>query len=176
MAFSRGERSRKGTSVRTPMARQTSVISDHISEFHGATAPWSMVSPSSGTNVARSTSRICPVPWHRGQAPPPLKAKSSAPGGWKVAPQVGQTSGRSAATSSEGGTAWPFGHRCSARRENIRRRLLSSSVPVPNVLRMPGTPGRWRRARAAGTCRASATSARAACVIRRRVYVESASK
>lgn len=29
-----------------------------------------------------------------------------------------------------------------ARRENISRRLLSSSDPVPKVLRIPGTPGR----------------------------------
>ena len=43
------------------------------------------------------------MPWHRGQAPPPLKARSSAPGGWKDVPHVGQTSGRSAATSSDGG-------------------------------------------------------------------------
>ena len=169
MAFSSGVRSRKGTSVRTPMARQTSVISDHMREFQGATAPWSMVRLSSGTRAARSTVRIWPVPWQRGQAPPLLKARSSAPGGWKVTPHVGQTSGRSAATSSEGGTAWPLGQQCSARRENIKRRLLSSSVPVPKVERMPGMPGRWRRASAAGTWRASSTSARVAWVRRRRV-------
>ena len=34
------------------MARQTSVISDHIKEFQGATAPSSMVRLSSGTRVA----------------------------------------------------------------------------------------------------------------------------
>lgn len=39
----------------------------------------------------------------------------------------------------------------------------------------PGTPGRWRRASAAGTWRTESTEARAACDIRRRVYVDSAS-
>ena len=49
MSFSLSVSSRKGISVRTPMSRQTSVISDHISEFHGATAPSSMERDSSGT-------------------------------------------------------------------------------------------------------------------------------
>ena len=39
MARSSSESALNGTSVRTPIARQTSVISDHISVFHGATAP-----------------------------------------------------------------------------------------------------------------------------------------
>ena len=62
-----------------------------------------------------------------------------------------------------------MGQRWLARREYISRRLLSSSVPVPKVLRIPGTPGRWWRARAAGTYSTSSTSALAAWVIRRRV-------
>ena len=41
--------------------------------------------------------------------------------------------------------------------------------------RAPGTPGRWRSARAAGMCRTESTAGRAACDMRRRVYVESAS-
>lgn len=63
----------------------------------------------------------------------------------------------------------PFGQRWLAKRENIRRRLFKSSVPVPNVLRMPGTPGRWCSASAAGTYRTSSTLALDACVMRRRV-------
>ena len=54
--------SRNGTSVRTPISRQTSVISDHIRLFQGATAPSSMVRDSSGTSEARSTVRTLPVP------------------------------------------------------------------------------------------------------------------
>ena len=80
MAFSSSVSSRKGTSVRTPIARQTSVIKDHISEFHGATAPSSMVRLSSGTSVARSTVRTMPVPPQVRQAPWLLKASSSADG------------------------------------------------------------------------------------------------
>ena len=67
-------------SVRTPIARQTSVISDHISEFHGATAPSSIERLSSGTSVLRSTVRTVPVPPQHLQAPCELKASSSAPG------------------------------------------------------------------------------------------------
>ena len=55
--------------MRTPIARHTSVISDHISEFHGATAPSSMVRLSSGTSVLLSTVRTMPVPPQAGQAP-----------------------------------------------------------------------------------------------------------
>ena len=51
-------------------------------------------------------------------------------------------------------------------REDIRLKLFNSSVPVPKVLRMPGTPGRWWRARAAGTYSTWSTSALAAWVIR----------
>ena len=53
MSFSCAVRSRKGTSVRTPISRQTSVISDHIRLFQGATAPPSMVSESSGHERAQ---------------------------------------------------------------------------------------------------------------------------
>ena len=80
MSFSCSVRSWKGTSVRTPMARQTSTISDHIREFQGATAPCSMVSVSSGTSVALSTVRTTPVPPQVRQAPWLLKASSSALG------------------------------------------------------------------------------------------------
>ncbi|MBR6037708.1 MAG: hypothetical protein IKP53_02955 [Candidatus Methanomethylophilaceae archaeon] len=54
--------------------------------------------------------------------------------------------------------------------------LFRSSVDVPNVLLIPGTPGRWCSASAAGTWRTSSTSARAAWVMRLRVYVDSASR
>ena len=151
------------------MARQTSVIRLHISEPQGATAPWSMVRLSSGTSAARFTSHTSPAPWQRGQAPRLLKARSSAPGARTSAPQTGQTSGFSAATARLGGTSWPLGQRCVAHREKSSRRLLSNSVPVPKVLRMPGTPGRWWSARAAGRWRISSTSARADWVSRRRV-------
>ena len=124
------------------MARQTSVISDHIRLFQGATAPWSMVRDSSGTRVLRSTVRTTPVPSQQGQAPPLLKASSSAPMGGTTWPQTGQRISRSAATSSVGGTSCPLGHLYTERRENMSRRLFSSSVMVPKVLRMPGTPGR----------------------------------
>ena len=69
MARSSSESALNGTSVRTPIARQTSVISDHISVFHGATAPSSIESDSSGTRVARSTVRTMPVPPQVEQAP-----------------------------------------------------------------------------------------------------------
>ena len=49
------------------------------------------------------------------------------------------------------GNAPQAGQRCEASRENINRRLLSSSVPCRMWLRMPGTPGRWWSAMAAGT-------------------------
>ena len=45
-----------------------------------------------------------------------------------------------------------LGHCWWPSREKIRRRLLSSSVEVPKVLRTPGMPGRRRSARAAWTC------------------------
>ena len=80
MSFSRSVRSRNGTSVRTPISRQTSVISDHMRLFHGATAPSSIVSESSGTRDAMSTVRTLPVPPHLGHAPCELKASSSALG------------------------------------------------------------------------------------------------
>ena len=80
MSRSRSVSSRKGTSVRTPISRQTSVISDHIRLFHGATAPSSIVSDSSGTSDAISTVRTLPVPPHRAHAPCELNASSSADG------------------------------------------------------------------------------------------------
>ena len=85
--------------------------------------------------------------------------------------------GSPAATFSVGSLRAPqCGHTCEATRENRSRRLLSSSVIVPNVERIPGTVGRWCRASAAGTCSTSSTWARLAWVRRRRVYVDSASK
>ena len=87
-------------------------------------------------------------------------------------PHSRQTIGLSAATSNVGGLGWPSGHTCSARREYIRRREFSSSVPVPKVLRIPGTPGRWCMASEAGTYSTSSTCALGAWVIRLRVYVD----
>ena len=116
-------------------------MSDHINVRQGITAPSSIESVSSGTSVALSTDLTMPVPSQVLQAPPLLKARSSAPGAKNFAPQTGQTSDFSAATSSVGPTMWPFGHLWVARRENMSRIVLSSSVPVPKVLRMPGTPG-----------------------------------
>ena len=67
-------------SVLTPISLQTSVISDHIKEFQGATAPSSIVRFSSGISVDSSTVLIIPVPPQVLQAPCELKANSSAPG------------------------------------------------------------------------------------------------
>ena len=80
MSFSLSLSSRRGTSVRTPISRQTSTISDHMREFHGATAPCSRVSDWSGTSESRFTVRTMPVPPQVRQAPWLLKASSSAPG------------------------------------------------------------------------------------------------
>ena len=80
MSFSLSVNSRKGRSVRTPISRQTSTISDHIRVFQGATAPCWMVRESSGTRVAGSTVRTMPVPPQVRQAPWLLKASSSALG------------------------------------------------------------------------------------------------
>ena len=89
--------------MRTPIARHTSVISDHMSWFHGATAPPSMVRDSSGTSVAGSTVRTVPVPPQARQAPWLLNASSSAEGAEKVYPQTGLRSGCPAATAIDGG-------------------------------------------------------------------------
>ena len=80
MSFSFSVSSRNGTSVRTPISRQMSVISDHIRLFHGATAPSSMVRDSSGTSDAMFTACTVPVPPHLWQAPCELNASSSADG------------------------------------------------------------------------------------------------
>ena len=50
-----------------------------------------------------------------------------------------------------------------------RRMTQAARADVDEVLRMPGTPGRWCSASAAGTYSTSSTSALAACVMRRRV-------
>ena len=102
MSFSRSVKSLKGICVRTPIARQTSTIKDHIKEFQGATAPASMDSVSSGTNVVGSTVRMIPVPSHLGQAPWLLNANSSAQGAKNSAPQIGQISFCSVATAKVG--------------------------------------------------------------------------
>ena len=86
------------------MARHTSVISDHMRLFQGATAPSSMVRDSSGTRVDRSTARTTPVPPQVRQAPWLLKASSSAPGAKKTAPHSGQVMLCPAATARVGGT------------------------------------------------------------------------
>ena len=124
------------------MARQTSVISDHISVFHGATAPSSIVRFSSGTSELSLTVRTTPVPEQVGQAPVELNEKSSALGGLNSAPHSGQTSFFPAATANDGGTKCPFGQIWQASREYISLRLLLSSVSVPKVLRTFGTVGR----------------------------------
>ena len=142
MSFSSSVRSRNGTSVRTPISRQTSVISDHMRLFHGATAPWSIVRESSGTSVDRSTLRTHPVPPHFWQAPWELNASSSADGAKKRAPHTGHSSSLSAATDMEGSRKWPLGQWWLDSLENMSLRLLRISVPVPKVLRIPGTPGR----------------------------------
>ena len=107
MSFSLLVKSRKGTSVRTPISRQMSVISDHIRLFQGATAPSSMVRESSGTRVLSSTVITVPVPLQVRQAPWLLKANSSAESARTLAPHTGQTSGFSAATARLGSSQWP---------------------------------------------------------------------
>ena len=133
------------------MSRAMSFMSDQMSDCHGATAPSSIVSESSGTIVAGSTVRTMPVPSQRRHAPTELNARSSAPGPKNFAPHAGQTISFSAATAIEGGQRWPLGQTCEPQREKSSRSEFSSSVPVPNVERMPGTAGRWCSASAAGT-------------------------
>ena len=70
----------------------------------GLTAPSSIVSDSSGTSAARSTSRTMPVPAQVGHAPPELNASSSALGAQKVSPHSGHVSARPAATLMLAGT------------------------------------------------------------------------
>lgn len=104
MSRSFGVRSLNGTSVRTPIARATSFMIDHISVCHGSTAPSSIVRLSSGTRVDSSTVRTMPVPSQVGQAPRLLNARSSAPGAVTGAPHSGQTMGFSKATFMVGST------------------------------------------------------------------------
>ena len=144
--------SQNGTSVRTPISRATCFMRSHISEPQGSTAPWSMLSDSSGTRAARFTVRTSPVPWQVGQAPPELNERSSAAGPKKLWPHAGQVKGCSAATARLGSQRAPqAGHTCDPTRENNRRRPFKSSDMVPKVLRGPGMAGRWCRASAAGT-------------------------
>ena len=132
-----------GTLVRTPMAPHTCFIKSHINDPHGSTAPSSMLFDSSGTKAERSTSLMIPVPEHVGHAPAALNARSSADGGCMSPPQNVQCIGSSAATFIVGWLRAPqCSHTCDPIRENRRRRLLSSSLIVPNVERTPGTDGR----------------------------------
>ena len=119
---SSGVNSQNGTSVRTPIAPHTCFMRSHISVPHGSTAPSSMESDSSGTSDDSSTVRTMPVPPQVAQAPPLLKARSSAPGPKNCAPHTGQTRGSSNATLGEGGTRWPLGHAWLPTRENSSRR------------------------------------------------------
>ena len=89
--------------MRTPMALQTSVISDHMSVPQGLTAPSSILSDSSGTRLARLTVTAIPVPPHVGQAPELLKEKSSALGASNSTPQTGHLSFWPRATAGVGG-------------------------------------------------------------------------
>ena len=128
--------------MRTPIARHTSVISDHMREFHGATAPSSIVSESSGTSESIFTLRTTPVPEHSGQAPVELNEKSSAFGGANSAPHSGQIRRFPVATLNDGGTRCSLGQTWLPSLEYIRRRLFDSSVSVPNVLLTFGIAGR----------------------------------
>ena len=149
---SSGVSSQNGTSVRTPMAPQTCFMRSHIRVPHTTTAPSSIVLLSSGTSAARLTVRTMPVPLQAGQAPPLLKARSSAFGPKNSRPHSGHAIGTSSATLNVGGTCAPqCGHMWLPTRENSRRRLLRSSLDVPKVERTPGTAGRWWSASAAGT-------------------------
>jgi len=60
---------RYGTSSRTPSSLAAYIDSRRPPEFHGSTAPSSMVLPGSGTSVLTSTSDRTPSPWQAGQAP-----------------------------------------------------------------------------------------------------------
>lgn len=166
---SQSSRSRHGTSVRTPNSRAMVGWTLKPNICQGTTAPSSRVLDASTTRVASSTVRTVPVPSQVGHAPSALKASCSAPGACTSSPQTGQVKGTSAATSMVGGTRCPRGHRCEARRENISRGTFSGSLEVPKVERTEGTPGRWRRASAAGTCSTESTAARGAWAMRRRV-------
>src|ERR1039458_4128813 len=80
-----------GTSRRTPSSPAAYIDSRRPPEFHGSTAPSSIVLCGSGTRVASSTSDRTPRPWQAGHAPYELKAKDSALGCSKCEPQTGQT-------------------------------------------------------------------------------------
>ena len=103
MSRSSGVSSENGTSRRTPISPHTCFMRSHIRLPQGSTAPSLMVLLSSGTSAASFTRRTVPVPPQVVQAPPLLKASSSAPGPKKVFPQVAHVIGCSAATDMEGG-------------------------------------------------------------------------
>ncbi len=80
MSRSAGVSSLKGTSVRTPISRATCFMRSHMSVPQGGDGAVVDGEDSSGTSEASSTVRTMPVPPQVGQAPPLLKARSSAPG------------------------------------------------------------------------------------------------
>lgn len=84
------------------MASHTFFMRSNISDPQGRTAPSAMEIDSSGTSDASSTVRTMPVPEHVGQAPPPLKERSSAEGAQNSRPQAAQRMGLPAATLSAG--------------------------------------------------------------------------
>src|SRR2546428_1592982 len=149
MSRSRSVSDGYGTASRPPSSPAAYIDSRRPPEFHGSTAPCSIVLPGSGTTVVTSTSDRTPRPWQAGHAPEELNAKDSALGWSNCAPHTGQTIS-SPYVAIDGATRWPFGHRCEPSRDIIRRSTLSTSDMVPTVLRGPGTGGRCRRAGAGG--------------------------
>ena len=80
MSRSQPSRSRQGTSVRTPNSRAICGWTLKPNICQGMTVPSSIDISGSRMREASSTSLIVPMPSQRGQAPPELKASSSAPG------------------------------------------------------------------------------------------------
>src|SRR5579863_3049919 len=132
MSFSRSLSSLYGTSSRTPISPAAYIESRRPPEFHGSTAPSSIVLPGSGTRVLTSTSDRTPRPWHAGHAPYELNANDSALGGSKCAPHTGQTTSIPC-VATDGWRRCPFGHRCEPSRDTISRSTLSTSDIVPTV-------------------------------------------
>lgn len=62
--------SRNGTFVHTPSFCAISCISNHISVYHGSTAPSLIEMESSSTSVDSSTTRTMPVSPHSAHTPP----------------------------------------------------------------------------------------------------------
>src|SRR5579864_5561216 len=125
MSRSRLVSERYGTSSRTPCSPSAYLDNRRPPEFHGSTAPSSIVLPGSATRVLTSTSERTPRPWQAGHAPYELNENDSALGCSKCAPQTGQTISVPC-VAIDGSTRWPFGHRCEPRRDIIRRSTLST--------------------------------------------------